>query len=107
MSSGSRKKRQSVSQTVGGVLFGFEQQVLRNQPPPEELVHQARPDNPVPAGDGSYVTLELPDDVVAEPDDPWAGYEDLVEAEAEAEDEDPWADLVAELGGDPEAAPRD
>ena len=29
MSAGSRKKRQSVNQTVGGILFGFEQQVLR------------------------------------------------------------------------------
>ncbi len=103
MSSGSRKKRQSVSQTVGGVLFGFEQQVLRNQPPPEELVHHARPDAPVPAGDGSFLTLELPDDVT-EPDDPWAGYEDLLEAESE--DEDPWADLATEVAaGDPEEAP--
>jgi hypothetical protein len=96
MSSGSRKKRQSVSQTVGGVLFGFEQQVLRNTPPPEELVHHARPDAPLPAGDGSFLTLELPEDL-AEPDNPWAGYEDLLEAEAETEDEDPWADLAADV----------
>ena len=107
MSAGSRKKRQSVSQTVGGVLFGFEQQVLRNQPPPEELVHQARPDNPVPAGDGSFLTLELPDGIVepVEPDDPWAGYEDLLEAEDADDEEDPWADLAAGATGDPEDAP--
>ena len=98
MSAGSRKKRQSAAQTMGGVLFGFEQQVMRNQPPPEELVHHARPDAPVPAGDGSFMTLELPD-TVAEPDDPWAGYEDLLEAD-EAAEEDPWADLAAELAGD-------
>jgi hypothetical protein len=93
MSAGSRKKRQSVSQTVGGVLFGFEQQVLRNQPPPEELVHDARPDLPVASADGELLTLELPD-VALEPDDPWAGYEDLLESEDE---DDPWADLAAEL----------
>jgi hypothetical protein len=42
------------------VLFGFEQQVWRNQPPPHELVHHARPDDPVPAGDGGFLRLELP-----------------------------------------------
>ena len=110
MSSGSRKKRQSVSQTVGGVLFGFEQQALRNQPPPHELVHHARPDAPLPSGDGSFLTLDLPDDIVldeelAEPDNPWAGYEDLLEAE-EAE-EDPWADLAVELANDPAGAGAD
>jgi hypothetical protein len=56
-----RKRRASVGQTIGGVLFGFEQQVLRTTPPSRELVHHARPDDPVPAGDGSFVTFELPD----------------------------------------------
>ena len=56
------KKKQPLGQTIGGVLFGFEQQVLRNQPPPHELVHHARPDNPVAAGDGGFVTIDLPDD---------------------------------------------
>jgi hypothetical protein len=55
-----RRRRSSVGQTIGGVLFGFEQQVLRTTPPPRELVHHARPDDPVPAGDGTFVTLELP-----------------------------------------------
>lgn len=56
---GKRRKR-PVGQTIGGVLFGFEQQVLRTTPPPYELVHHARPDNPVPAADGSSVTIHLP-----------------------------------------------
>jgi hypothetical protein len=101
MSAGSRKKRQSAAQTMGGALFGFEQQVLRNQPPPEELVHHARPDSPIPSEDGSFLTLALPDEP-AEPDDPWAGYEDLLEAD---EDEDPWADLATEAAGDPDEGP--
>jgi hypothetical protein len=91
MSSGSRKKRQSVAQTAGGVLFGFEQQVFRNAPPPEEVVHHARPDAPVPAGDGSFLTLELAEEL--EQDDPWAGIEDELDDE-----DDPWADFAAETG---------
>jgi hypothetical protein len=54
------RKRQSLGQSIGGVLFGFEQQVWRNVPPPHELVHHARPDDPVPAGDGGFMTLEMP-----------------------------------------------
>jgi hypothetical protein len=56
-----RKRRRPIGQTIGGVLFGFEQQVWRDAPPPHELVHHARPDAPVPAGDGTLVTIELPD----------------------------------------------
>ena len=64
-----RKRRQPVGQTIGGVLFGFEQQVLRTTPPPQELVHHARPDDPVPAGDGSFVTIAMPveDEPAVEP----------------------------------------
>lgn len=57
-----KRRKQPLGQSIGGVLFGFEQQIFRNQPPPHELVHQARPDAAVPAGDGSMVTIELPDD---------------------------------------------
>jgi hypothetical protein len=56
------KKKQPLGQTVGGVLFGFEQQVLRTMPPPQELVHHARPDDPLPAGDGGFLTIEMPAD---------------------------------------------
>jgi hypothetical protein len=55
-----RRRKGSIGQSIGGVLFGFEQQVFRNVPPPHELVHQARPDAPVPAGDGGFMTIELP-----------------------------------------------
>ena len=64
-----RRRKQPLGQTIGGVLFGFEQQVLRNVPPPHELVHHARPDASVPAGDGTMLTIELPnDELVDEPD---------------------------------------
>ena len=59
---GARRKRSTAAQTIGGVLFGFEQQVWRTAPPPQELVHHARPDAPVPAGDGTLLTIELPPD---------------------------------------------
>jgi hypothetical protein len=55
-----RPKRRSTAQTIGGVLFGFEQQVWRTAPPPQELVHHARPDAPVPAADGTMLTIEFP-----------------------------------------------
>lgn len=42
-------------------MFGFEQQVLRTAPPPQELVHHARADNPVPAADGTLLSINMPD----------------------------------------------
>ena len=57
-----RKRKTPLGQSIGGVLFGFEQQVFRNVPPPHELVHKARPDAPVPSGDGGFLTFELPAD---------------------------------------------
>ena len=63
-----RKRKTPIGQSIGGVLFGFEQQVFRNQPPPHELVHQARPDDPVPAGDGSFLTFEVSDAGAVEPE---------------------------------------
>ncbi|HYO44553.1 MAG TPA: GyrI-like domain-containing protein [Candidatus Limnocylindrales bacterium] len=56
-----RKRAPSMGQSIGGVLFGFEQQVWRNVPPPHELVHHARADDPLPAGDGGFMTLQMPE----------------------------------------------
>lgn len=55
-----KRRKESIGQTIGGVLFGFEQQVLRTTPPPQELVHHARPDAPIPAGDGSVIHISMP-----------------------------------------------
>ena len=93
MSSGSRKKRQSVNQTAGGIMFGLEPQLLRATTPAEELVHPALPDVAVPAADGELLTLELPEQ--ADLDDPWAGIEE------ELVDDDPWAEYAAEAPADP------
>ena len=73
-----------MGQSIGGVLFGFEQQVWRNVPPPEELVHHARPDRPVAAADGSTLEIQMPDDDAGgAPDTPVA---------ADDEDQDPASD---------------
>jgi hypothetical protein len=47
-------------QSIGGMLVGVEQAVLRTLPPGHELVHHARPDDPVPAGDGSLLVIDVP-----------------------------------------------
>ncbi len=58
-----RRKGPTAAQTMGGIIFGFEQQVWRTAPPPQELVEHARPDKPVAAPDGSFLTIVMPDDL--------------------------------------------
>jgi len=58
-----KRKEPKMAQSMGGVLFGFEQQIWRTAPPPQEMVHHARPDASVPAGDGSFLTITMPDDM--------------------------------------------
>jgi hypothetical protein len=50
-----RKTRSSLGTTIGGILAGFDQQVLKAVPPAYELVHHTRPDAPVPTKDGGLV----------------------------------------------------
>lgn len=57
-----KRRKSSFGQTMGGIIVGFEQQILRTTPPAQELVRHARPDEPVPAADGSRLVIELPDD---------------------------------------------
>jgi hypothetical protein len=61
-----KRRKGSVGQTIGGMLVGFEQQIIRTTPPAEELVRHARPDEPVPAADGSRLIIKLPDDNTTE-----------------------------------------
>lgn len=56
-----RLRAGAVGQTIGGILVGFDQQIMRATPPAQELVRHARPDAPVPAADGSLVSIELPE----------------------------------------------
>jgi hypothetical protein len=70
-----KPKHRPIGQTIGGVLVGFDEQVWRHRPPADELVHHARPDDPVPAKDGSLLTIELPADVADAPGAPDTGPE--------------------------------
>jgi hypothetical protein len=56
-----KRKRGGTGAAIGGILAGFDQLVFRNLPPAHELVHHARPDDPVPARDGGLVTVLLPE----------------------------------------------
>lgn len=58
-----RGPKRSAARTMGCILIGFEQQVLKTTPPPHELVHKARPDPPVPSGGGAMLSIMLPDPV--------------------------------------------
>ena len=75
----------TAAQTMGGVLFGFEQQIWRTAPPPQELVHHARPDASVPAGDGSFLTISMPDDWDGPHSDDEADADDEADREADAD----------------------
>jgi len=62
-----KRRARSIGQSIGGVLVGFDEQVWRNRPPADEQVHHARPDDPVPAADGTQVRITLPVDVSEPP----------------------------------------
>jgi hypothetical protein len=52
--------QRGVAGTLGGALVGVEQQLWRDQPPPQELVHHARPDDPMPLNDGGRLVVIVP-----------------------------------------------
>jgi aldose 1-epimerase len=57
-----KKKGQSVGQTIGGVIVGFDQQIFRTTPPVNELVAKGTPLAPVAAAGGGTMTVGLPGD---------------------------------------------
>jgi hypothetical protein len=65
-----RKKRkgESVGQTIGGILVGFDQQIFRTTPPVNELVAKGTPLRSVAASGGGTVTVGMPGDQDPEPD---------------------------------------
>jgi len=56
-----KKRRRPVGETIGGILVGFDQQIFRDMPPAQELVHQARSLRGV-AGLGDGREIVFPDD---------------------------------------------
>ena len=55
-----KAKRPGPAAVIGGMVAGFDQQVFRTTPPPHELVHHARPDDPVPTKDGGLLVVGIP-----------------------------------------------
>jgi hypothetical protein len=56
-----KAKKAGPGAVIGGMLAGFDQQVFRTTPPAHELVHHARPDDPVPTKDGGLLVIGMPD----------------------------------------------
>lgn len=61
-----KKKGQSVGQSIGGIIVGFDQQIFRTTPPVNELVAKGTPLRATAAAGGGMLTVDLPD--AADPD---------------------------------------
>jgi lysozyme family protein len=64
-----RSKPRAMGAAIGGILAGVDQQIFRAQPPAQELVHHARPDDSIAASDGGRLRVVLPADADAGPDE--------------------------------------
>lgn len=60
-----------VGETIGGILAGFDQQIMRTTPPPHELVQKGQPVRGLSGEDGDDLVIVLTDPLepVAERDD--------------------------------------
>lgn len=58
---GRRRGGPPVGETLGGILAGFDQQVLRRQPPAQELVLKGSPVRGLAGDDPGDLVIELPD----------------------------------------------
>ena len=56
-----------IGDTLGGILAGFDQQIMRNQPPPHELVQKGAPVRGLSGEDGGELVLLLPGEPATEP----------------------------------------
>jgi hypothetical protein len=64
--SGKRTKGGLGGETLGGMLAGFDQQIMRTLPPPHELVQKGAPVRGL-SGEGDDLIIVLPGDDGAEP----------------------------------------
>ncbi len=61
-----RKKGGLSGETLGGMLVGFDQQIMRTLPPPHELVQKGSPVRGL-SGDGDDLVIVLPGDPEDDP----------------------------------------
>jgi hypothetical protein len=66
----SKRAGRPVGETLGGIIVGFDQQILRNQPPPQELVRKGAPVRGVSGEDGSEFVVVFPGDDPETPEPP-------------------------------------
>jgi aldose 1-epimerase len=57
-----KKKGESIGQSIGGIIVGFDQQIFRTTPPVNELVAKGTPLRAVAASGGGTVTVGMPGD---------------------------------------------
>jgi hypothetical protein len=55
-----KKGGRPIGESLGGILAGFDQQIMRNQPPPHELVHKGAPVRGLSGEDGGEIEILLP-----------------------------------------------
>jgi hypothetical protein len=60
-----RKRRTPSGQTIGSIIFGFDQQIFRTLPPAEELVVKAKPVRGM-TGQAPGLVVVFPDDVTVD-----------------------------------------
>jgi regulator of ribonuclease activity A len=61
------KRRRPMGETLGGIIVGFDQQILRTLPPPHELVQKGAPVRALTGEDGGALDISFPEDRAALP----------------------------------------
>lgn len=59
-----------MGETLGGIIVGFDQQILRTLPPPHELVQKGAPVRGLTGEDGGALAVSFPDDRAERSPDP-------------------------------------
>jgi hypothetical protein len=85
MAASRKRGGRPLGDTIGGILVGFDQQILRNQPPPQELVRRAAPVRGVSGEDGSEFLVVFPGDEPDEDDAAEAGSAEIRDDDAPPE----------------------
>lgn len=57
-----KKPGRPLGDTIGGILVGFDQQILRDQPPVQELVQKGSPVRGIAGEDGTELLVVFPED---------------------------------------------
>ena len=65
---GKSKGQGGLGPTIGGILVGFDQEIMRRMPPTQELVKRGAPIRRVTGQDGSDLVIGLPEDLAKDED---------------------------------------